>query len=79
MEVALVHDWLNQMGGAEAVLENLVQLFPRAPIYTSIYWRDEMPPAYMGWDIRPSWLNHAPAFTSIINNTWRSIRPRGLP
>ncbi|HSD82234.1 MAG TPA: glycosyltransferase [Anaerolineae bacterium] len=60
MEVALVHDWLNQMGGAEAVLENLVQLFPRAPIYTSIYWRDEMPPAYMGWDIRPLWLNHAP-------------------
>ncbi len=60
MEVALVHDWLNQLGGAEAVLENLVQLFPRAPIYTSIYWRDEMPPAYMGWDIRPLWLNHAP-------------------
>jgi glycosyltransferase involved in cell wall biosynthesis len=60
MEVALVHDWLNQMGGAEAVLENLVQLFPRAPIYTSIYWRDEMPPAYMDWDIRPLWLNHAP-------------------
>jgi glycosyltransferase involved in cell wall biosynthesis len=60
MEVALVHDWLNQMGGAEAVLENLVQLFPHAPIYTSIYWRDEMPPAYMGWDIRPLWLNHAP-------------------
>jgi glycosyltransferase involved in cell wall biosynthesis len=60
MEVALVHDWLNQLGGAEAVLENLVQLFPRAPIYTSIYWRDEMPSAYMGWDIRPLWLNHAP-------------------
>lgn len=60
MEVALVHDWLNQMGGAEAVLENLVQLFPHAPIYTSIYWRDEMPPAYMGWNIRPLWLNHAP-------------------
>jgi glycosyltransferase involved in cell wall biosynthesis len=60
MEVTLVHDWLNQMGGAEAVLENLVQMFPRAPIYTSIYWRDEMPPAYLGWDIRPLWLNHAP-------------------
>ena len=60
MEVTLVHDWLNQMGGAEAVLENLVQLYPRAPIYTSIYWRDEMPPSYLGWDIRPLWLNHAP-------------------
>jgi glycosyltransferase involved in cell wall biosynthesis len=60
MEVTLVHDWLNQRGGAEAVLENLVQLYPRAPIYTSIYWRDEMPPAYLGWDIRPLWLNRAP-------------------
>ena len=60
MEVTLVHDWLNQMGGAEAVLENLVQLYPRAPIYTSIYWRDKMPPSYLGWDIRPLWLNRAP-------------------
>jgi glycosyltransferase involved in cell wall biosynthesis len=60
MEVALVHDWLNQIGGAEAVLENLVQLFPHAPIYTSMYWRDEMPPAYLDWDIHPLWLNHAP-------------------
>jgi len=60
MEVALVHDWLNQLGGAEAVLETLVQLYPRAPIYTSIYWRDEMPPRYLDWDIRPTWLNHAP-------------------
>ena len=60
MELALVHDWLNQMGGAEAVLEVLVQMFPHAPIYTSIYWRDEMPPAYMGWNIHPLWLNHAP-------------------
>ena len=60
MEIALVHDWLNQLGGAEAVLETLVQLYPRAPIYTSIYWRDEMPPQYLNWDIHPTWLNHAP-------------------
>lgn len=60
MKIALVHDWLNQLGGAEAVLENLVQMFPRAPIYTSIYWRDEMPPQYLNWDIHPTWLNHAP-------------------
>jgi glycosyltransferase involved in cell wall biosynthesis len=60
MEVALVHDWLNQMGGAEAVLETLVQMFPQAPIYTSIYWRDEMPAAYLNWDIHPLWLNRAP-------------------
>jgi len=60
MRVALVHDWLNQMGGAESVLENLVALYPGAPVYTSIYWREAMPAAYRQWDIRPSWLNRVP-------------------
>ncbi|MGD1992546.1 MAG: glycosyltransferase [Anaerolineae bacterium] len=58
--VALVHDWLNQIGGAEDVLETLVELFPHAPVYTSIYWREQMPPAYRGWDIRTSWIDHLP-------------------
>lgn len=60
MKVAIVHDWLNQLGGAEGVLETLVDMFPGAPIYTTIYWRDGMPAHYRGWDIRPTWLNHAP-------------------
>jgi glycosyltransferase involved in cell wall biosynthesis len=60
MQIALVHDWLNQLGGAEAVLETLVDMFPRAPIYTSIYWRQGMPPFYQGWDIHTSWLDRAP-------------------
>ena len=36
MKVALVHDWLPFMGGAERVLENFVNLYPEAPIYTTI-------------------------------------------
>jgi glycosyltransferase involved in cell wall biosynthesis len=60
MQLALVHDWLNQIGGAEAVLETLVQMFPRAPIYTSLYWRAAMPEQYQHWDIHPLWLNRAP-------------------
>ncbi|MEZ4640664.1 MAG: hypothetical protein R2856_37860 [Caldilineaceae bacterium] len=32
-KVALVHDWLNQMGSAENVLEELVDLFPGAPLH----------------------------------------------
>lgn len=58
--VALVHDWLNQYGGAERVLERLVGLFPQAPVYTSIYWRDGMPQTYRGWDIRTTWMDHLP-------------------
>ncbi len=34
MKVALIHDYLNQYGGAERVLETLMELFPDAPIYT---------------------------------------------
>jgi len=60
VRVALVHDWLNQRGGAENVLEALVEMFPRAPIYTSIYWPRAMPSCYREWDIRPSWLDRLP-------------------
>ncbi|MCS6834830.1 MAG: glycosyltransferase [Anaerolineae bacterium] len=60
MKLALVHDWLNQMGGAEDVLEELVDMFPGAPIYTSLYAPDLMPAAYRAWDIRTLWTNHLP-------------------
>jgi glycosyltransferase involved in cell wall biosynthesis len=58
--VALVHDWLNQYGGAERVLEHLVDLFPSAPLYTSIYWREAMPDAYRNWPIRSLWMDRLP-------------------
>lgn len=61
--VALVHDWLNQSGGAEYVLEVLVRMFPGAPVYTSMYAADRMPAAYRSWDIRTSFMQHLPAVT----------------
>ena len=60
LKIALVHDWLNQRGGAEDVLEQLVALFPGAPVYTAMYWRDAMPDAYRAWDIRTTWLDKLP-------------------
>lgn len=60
MKLALAHDWLNQMGGAENVLEVMVGMFPQSPVFTTIYGPDLMPPAYRRWDIRTSWLNRAP-------------------
>ena len=58
--LALVHDWLNQVGGAEDVLAEMHTLYPQAPIYTSIYAADLMPAAMRAWDIRPSWMNRLP-------------------
>lgn len=58
--VALVHDWLNQLGGAEDVLTCLKGIFPESPVYTSIYDRDRMPAEWKAWDIRPNWLDRLP-------------------
>jgi glycosyltransferase involved in cell wall biosynthesis len=62
--VALVHDWLNQRGGAENVLELLVSIFPGAPVFTSMYAPDRMPAAYRAWDIRTSFMQRLPGVTS---------------
>lgn len=35
MRIALVHDYLNEFGGAERVLMTLSEMYPDAPIYTS--------------------------------------------
>lgn len=58
--IALVHDWLNQYGGAERVLEHLVRMYPTAPLYTSMYWHEGMPESYRKWDIHTTWMDHLP-------------------
>lgn len=35
MKVAIVHDYINEFGGAERVLEALCEIYPEAPIYTA--------------------------------------------
>ncbi|MER3397585.1 MAG: glycosyl transferase [Chloroflexota bacterium] len=58
--VAIVHDWLNQHGGAERVLEVLHDLFPDAPIYTSIFDPKAMPPEYRRWKVVTSFMQALP-------------------
>lgn len=60
--VALIHDYLNQYGGAERVLEALHELFPDAPVFTSIFDARAMPSSYGSWDIRTSWMQRLPAW-----------------
>jgi glycosyltransferase involved in cell wall biosynthesis len=60
MKLALAHDWLNQIGGAEDVLEHLVSYYPDAPIYTSMYAPNLMPDSYRAWDIRSTWMDRLP-------------------
>ena len=37
MRVAILHDYLNQLGGAERVLQVLLDVFPDADLYTLFY------------------------------------------
>src|SRR4249920_1853834 len=54
MQIALIHDYLNQYGGAERVLEVLHDMFPSAPVFTSIYAKNMMPARFRQWDVRMS-------------------------
>jgi len=38
--VAIVYDWLTSLGGAERVLDAVVELLPGAPIYTLLYRKE---------------------------------------
>lgn len=60
LRVAIVHDWLNQVGGAENVLEELVKMFPHADVYTSIFAAESMPSNYREWSIRTSFMQKLP-------------------
>lgn len=62
IKVALVHDFLNQFGGAERVLEVLAEMFPEAPIYTLLYDREKMRGHFSGREIRTSYLQKFPGF-----------------
>lgn len=56
----LVHDYLNQYGGAERVLEAMHELVPHSPVYTSLYDPDAMPAAYRNWDVRTTFIDRMP-------------------
>ncbi|MBA2287471.1 MAG: glycosyltransferase [Ktedonobacteraceae bacterium] len=64
MKVALVHDYLNQMGGAERVVLAFHEIFPDAPLYTSIYDPERVDPAFQKMDVRTSFMQKLPLVTS---------------
>lgn len=57
MKVALVHDYIKEMGGAERVLAVLTEMYPEAPIYTAFQVKRSWAGRYFqDKEIRESWL-----------------------
>lgn len=55
--VAIAHDYLTQLGGAEKIVLSMSRAFPEAPIYTMLYDPDTTYPEFAERDIRVSPAN----------------------
>lgn len=72
--VAIVHDWLTNMGGAEPLVLELHKLYPNAPIYTSVYDAKRMT-AFADCDVRTTYLQKVlPRFLRYKHVLWPVLR-----
>ena len=68
--VAIVHDYLNQPGGAERVVLEMASMWPEAPVYTSLYRAESTFPEFQNFDIRTSFLDRLP-----VDGGFRALLP----
>ncbi len=73
MKIAIVHDQLQEFGGAERVLVALKKIFPQADLYTSVY-RQQTLGSHKNlinkWQIKTSWFDKIP----IVNRLYSPLR-----
>lgn len=77
MKVAIVHDYIKEYGGAERVLEALHEVFPDAPVYTTVYLPKYLGPhreRFKNWNIKTSWADVIP-FNSKLISPIRVVAP----
>jgi glycosyltransferase involved in cell wall biosynthesis len=83
--VAVVHDWLTIPGGSEQVLLELLEMFPQAEVFTSVYDPAPWPPAITERVVHSSFLNripgaarHYPKLLPLMNRAFRSFDLSGF-
>lgn len=59
MKIAIVADWLTNQGGAENVVLDLLEAFPQADLYTSIYNAKKLP-QFAKYKPQTSFINRLP-------------------
>ena len=63
-KVAIVHDWLTNMGGAEQVVINFKRIYPEAPIYTMFYAEEKLDKELKNIDVKTSFLQKKKTITN---------------
>ena len=75
--IAIVHDWLTNMGGAERVALAMHDAFPDAPIYTSVYEPAKMP-LFKDCDVRTTWLQKLPRPLRNVHRFFPTLRVKAF-
>ncbi len=70
MNIALIHDWITNVSGAEKVLLSLKELYPQADIYTSVYMPNKAK-VFNNYQIHTTYLNRY----SIFRNKREALIP----
>jgi glycosyltransferase involved in cell wall biosynthesis len=78
--VAIAHDWLTIPGGSEQVVLELIEMFPQAELFTTVYDPAPWPPEIKARPVHASWLNrlpgatrHYPKLLPLMNSAFRSF------
>lgn len=60
LRVAVVHDWLTNIAGAEKVVFEILRVFPQAEVFTSVYRPEAFGDALKGHKVHTSFLQRVP-------------------
>lgn len=60
LRVAVVHDWLTNLAGAEKVVMEMLKIFPQADIYTSVYRPEAFGKSFEDHTVHTSYLQQVP-------------------
>ena len=77
LKIAIVHDYLKEFGGAEKVVESLLEIWPNAPVYTTVFLSQYAGPhreRIEKWNIKTSVLQYIP-FKAKLVSLFRFVAP----
>ncbi len=60
MRIAIIHEFLTQYGGAERVLEALLEIYPDADLFTLVYDKKKMGKYFDKYNIKTSFIQKLP-------------------
>lgn len=70
MKIAIIHDYIKEYGGAERVLETLLEIYPDADVFTSLYAPEFLGPhrsRFEKYNIKTTFLNAIPFRHKLIS------------